>query len=434
MSQHIYVIGLDEFNLEKLERLSEHGDYRFHELLSRDRVKAVEGGGLSMAQLHDEARDVLRGAEQIDALVGYWDFPVQTMVPLLCREFKLPGPTLESVLRCEHKFWGRLEQSRIVPDVTPDFQLFDPRDDDPLEDLDMDYPFWVKPIKGTNSLLNFYTENETDFQNALLRLRDEVDVFAEPFDYLLKQAELPREVAWVKGHHCLAEAPLSGRQCTVSGYVANGKATVYGVIDSVNYDEVDGYADYSSFLCYQYPSSLPAKIQARLRELSERVMKALKYDQAAFNIEFFYDETSGELGLLEINPRISQSHGDLYEKVDGVPNHKAMVELALGDTPTLPSARGDVDYAAKYYLRTFDDAEVTRVPSDAEIAAIEKKYPGVIIECQVETGMRLSELIEQDSYSYELAHVYVGADSRAGLQERYEQVISELGFGLEPFS
>lgn len=428
MSQHVYVIGLDDFNLEKLKHLDRFGDYEFHELLSRRRVKAVESGDLTMKQLYDGAREVLRDAAEVDGVVGYWDFPVQTMVPLLCREFELPGPTLESVLRCEHKLWGRLEHTRTVPDITPDFQAFDPFDDDPLAELDMDYPFWVKPIKGTDSLLNFYIENEDDFAAALARIRDEVGALAEPFNYLLEQAKLPPEVAWAKGHTCLAEAPLSGRQHTVSGYVHEGEVTVYGIIDSLNYDDVDAYADYPSFLCYQYPSRLSETVQAEMRRLSAKVMKQLRYDQAAFNIEFFYDETSGELGLLEINPRISQSHGDLYEKVDGAPNHKLMVDLALGHDPALPSGEGGFDYAAKYYLRRFEDARVTRVPSEEEIADVEAKYPGVIVELEVEAGMMLSDLIEQDSYSYELAHIYLGAERRSGLQETFDQVVDLLTF------
>ncbi|MDZ7703029.1 MAG: hypothetical protein U5L04_00915 [Trueperaceae bacterium] len=48
MSQHVYVIELDDFNLEKLERLGSYGNYQFYELLSRRRVKAVERGNITV--------------------------------------------------------------------------------------------------------------------------------------------------------------------------------------------------------------------------------------------------------------------------------------------------------------------------------------------------------------------------------------------------
>ncbi len=46
----------------------------------------------------------------------------------------------------------------------------------------------------------------------------------------------------------------------------------------------------------------------------------------------------------------------------------------------------------------------------------------------VKPGMQLSELIEQDSYSYDMAHLYLGADSRQALLEKYRQAVEMLPF------
>jgi hypothetical protein len=71
-----------------------------------------------------KARDTLRSFDgPIDAVVGYWDLPSIVMLPILRREFGLRGPTLESVLRCQHKYWSRVEQARAVPDEVPGFAL-----------------------------------------------------------------------------------------------------------------------------------------------------------------------------------------------------------------------------------------------------------------------------------------------------------------------
>ena len=456
MSHHVYVIGLDDFNAQTLERLP-HANVQnanntdanntdadntdadntdannkandhvtFHPLLEVDRVKDVESGQVSMKQLHNEARKVLTDAPRVDGVMGYWDFPVQTMVPLLCREFDLPGPSIEGVLRCEHKLWSRLEQRHAASEVVPAFHAVDPFADAPLEALEFDYPFWLKPIKGTDSSLSFLVENDQDAEHALTQLRQDIGTFAEPFGYLLEQASLPEDIAAYPAHTCLAEKPLAGEQCTVSGYVSDGKVTVYGIIDSLTYEDV------SSFLCYRYPSQLPEDVQARMRQHSQQVMQQLEVDRMAFNIEFFYDDASDQLGLLEINPRISQSHGEMYDKVDGLPNHKVITDLALGRNPQLPRGQGQHRWAAKYFWRHFEDAIVTHVPDEDALKDIHDRYEGAIVQLNVSEGVQLSSLLEQDSYSYDLAHIYVGADRPDDLHTLFEKITKELEIGLQP--
>src|SRR5690606_20339855 len=50
----------------------------------------------------------------IDAIVSYWDFPSSVLHVLLCEHYGLPGPSLESVVKCEHKYWSRLEQRESI--------------------------------------------------------------------------------------------------------------------------------------------------------------------------------------------------------------------------------------------------------------------------------------------------------------------------------
>lgn len=57
----------------------------------------------------------------IDAIISYWDFPGDTMVPILCEKFGLPSPSLEDILKCGHKYWARLEQQKIIPEHIPRF-------------------------------------------------------------------------------------------------------------------------------------------------------------------------------------------------------------------------------------------------------------------------------------------------------------------------
>ena len=101
----------------------------------------------------------------------------------------------------------------------------------------------------------------------------------------------------------------------MEGYVHQGEVTVYGVLDSIN------YPDTSCFLRHPSPSTLPEPVVRRLREVSVRVIRQIGMDAATFSIEYFYDPPSGDINLLEINPRHSQSHAELFEDVDGTPGY-----------------------------------------------------------------------------------------------------------------
>ncbi len=421
MKRNIFVLGIDEFNLSQLNSIRNAANYRFEPLLSFDEVKAH--GSYPFRQVLDQARETLHAFNgPIDAVIGYWDFPVTSIVPILCREFGLPGPSVEAVARCEHKYWSRVEQRRAIPQMVPTFEAVNPFDEDPFAKLNLDFPFWLKPIKGTDSLLGFKIANRRQFEQALKQVRDKIGPIAEAFNDFLSHADLPDEIRSIDGHHCIAEKFVNGSQCTVSGYAYGGEIRSYGIVDSVN------YPNRSSFFRYQYPSRLNQPVKQRMVDASRKVMSAVEYDQAAFNIEYFYDRGDDSLALLEINARISQSHGHLYEQVDGYPNHQIMVELALGQEPCFPHGEGPYGCAAEFHMRKFEDAVVRKAPTDEEIHAVESDIPGSIIDVQVEQGTRLSEMIEQDSYSYDIAHVFMGAANQKELLQKYDRVVKALPF------
>ena len=188
------------------------------------------------------------------AVIGYVDFPVSTMIPIIARRFGLRAPTLESLLRCEHKYWSRLVQREVVAEHIPAFELVDPFGDDPAGALTLDYPFWIKPVKSAGSFLGFRVDDRAAFDHALATIREHIGIFAEPFDHILAHATLPPVVADVGGHYRIAESLIGGRQCTLEGYVFDGAVHFHGVIDSIR------ARDRPTFLRYQYPSRLPLAV------------------------------------------------------------------------------------------------------------------------------------------------------------------------------
>jgi hypothetical protein len=105
------------------------------------------------------------------------------------------------------------------------------------------------------------------------------------------------------------------------------------------------------------------------------------------------------------------------------------VDLGLGREPTMPKAEGGYGVAAEFFYRVFfRNATVARVPGPEEIAAAEAKVPGTTVVPQVREGMRLSELPEQDAYSFTVACVWMGANKQSSLLWNYERVLKGLDF------
>jgi biotin carboxylase len=414
---NVVVLGLDQTNLDLLKRIPDADRYEFHPLMSIHDMQSQDG--IPIGEILDTAEARIAAFDgDVHAIVGFWDFPVSTIVPVLCERFGLRGARLDAVLRCEHKYWSRLVQREVI-DEYPPFAVVDL--DAPRLPAEVGYPCWLKPVKSFSSKLAFEVTDEKEFADAVERLREGIGTVGEPFEYLLKQVDLPPEIAEAGGQAALAERALSGDRAAVEGYVRDGEVVVYGVLDSLVYPGV------ASFLRHQYPSQQPDWLRERLADVSRRVIAGIGLDNTTFSIEYFCDPATGEVNLLEINPRHSQAHAELFEHVDGYPNHRYMVNVALGETP---AAAGDGPYAisARWYLRRFTDGTLLRGPAEDEIAALERDIDGVRVYRKAPDGTRLSEGRYADSYSYELAQIIVGAADEDQLAEKYERCVAALRF------
>lgn len=416
---HVFVLGLDDHNREVLESLPDTADYRFHQLLTIDELQY--GDDIPVADLLEKAKKQLDAFDgTVDGIIGFWDFPVSTMVPLLCEYAGTPGPSLEAVVKCEHKYWSRLEQQKVI-DEYPAFGIVDPdHDGGPPEGVG--FPMWVKPVKSFSSDLAFGVDGPEQYREALAEISKGIGRIGEPFAVVMNKLDLPAEVAEMGGRACVVEEAIDGRQVTLEGYVRGGDVHIFGVVDTVNRDDVPSQDH------FQYPSSLPADTADRMAEISRRVIRQVGLDHTTFNIEFFFDADTGRVRVLEVNPRHSQSHAELFADVDGVANHRAMLRLALGRDPEVPHRQGRYAIAAKRFLRRLDDGRAVRVPTPDEIAAVEQAVPAVTVDVIVGEGDRLSELPDQDSYSYKIANIYVGGTDQDELAAKFDRCAEMLTF------
>jgi hypothetical protein len=292
---------------------------------------------------------------------------------------------------------------------------------------DLDFPFWLKPVKSVCSHLGFCIGSQEEFENSLSIIRKKIHRFAGPFNIFMAMADLPEWIQGVDGNHCIAESLISqGHQCTLEGYVLGDHVHVYGAVDSIRDEDHP-----SCFTRYQYPSTLPADVLERMERATVRVMEHLGYKDSPFNIEFYWAEVDDAIRLLEINTRISKSHCPLFRMVDGESNHAVMIDVALGEEPAFPCRQGSFALAAKFMLRSFEDGLVLQVPGPGDVRKLTNRFPEAQLLVQVRPGQILSSLREQDSYSYEFAVLYLGADSEDELIQKYRQARSILPFAIE---
>ncbi len=423
MVTNVFVLGLDDDNRDILERTPGLEECRFHELLHRDEIRGVEEFPVPELLRSCESRLRMHSGS-IDAIVTLLDFPATELVPILAGRFGVPGPTFEAVLRCNHKYWSRLIQKEAAPRHIPEFEYFDPFDPNVADNLSLEYPIWVKPLNSYRSHLGFRVGNRSDLEAACAEMREHLPRLSEPLQQLMKLASLPESIERLPEHACIAERIIAGRQCTLEGYVFRGETVIYGVVDSIR------EANRSTFSRYQYPSSLSRKVKQRMSRIAVDIVERLGLDDSPFNIEMYYSPRTDQIWVLEINPRISQSHAELFERVDGVSNERIMIDVALGRRPRIVHREGEFGCAAKFFVHAYRDATVRANPDADEIAEAERRLPGTSVRLHVQEGMQLSQLPDEDSYSYELGAIYIGARDQKELLAKHRECEKMLRFDL----
>ncbi|WP_404361783.1 acetyl-CoA carboxylase biotin carboxylase subunit family protein [Marinobacter sp.] len=425
--KNIFILGYDERHGQDVRKIPDADAFCFHPLLDADEV--IHQKNFYIDDKLEKARDVLRSFDgTVDGIICHWDFPATSMAAILCAEFGLLSPSLEAVLKCSHKYWSRLEQQAVVPEATPGFCAVDPFDENAPDKITLDYPFWIKPIKGYGSTLGFRINNRRELDHALDVIKERIKRIGDPFNRILEKADLPPELGGVDGNYLIAEKLVHGWEFAPEGYIQHGEFHVHGVIDMVR-DK-----NRKSFLRYEYPSQAPRRIQDRGIAMAEKVLRQIGFDNGCFNMEFFWDEDSDDLWIIEINPRISQSHCYQFEMVDGMSNHEIAVHVALGDSPQFQHRSGPYRHAAKFLLRhyTQQDAVVDRAPNDEEISRLAELQPDTEVVFKAQEGMRLSEIPDQDPYSYILAEVHVAGKTQHEMVKRYHEALEWLPFEFSP--
>lgn len=348
------------------------------------------------------------------------DYPGSIVAAALAQELGFPGPSPEAVLRCQHKYYGRIAQRECVPEAVPDFALVDPRDIRACA-ASLRFPVFVKPVKSFFSLHAGLVSDAQGLQRVADATREHLADFVRPLDQLLGRYAPFAEHG---GGYLLAEAPLAGVQVTFEGCVFAGEMQAIGVVDSIMFPGT------ISFARFEYPSALPAEVQARMGEIAARFVRHIGFDNGLFNIEMMYDPGRDTIHIIEVNPRMCPQFADLMEKVNGVNTYEIALAIAAGQRPVVRRPGAAFAAAASIVGRVFEDRVARRVPGETELARLRERFPDARLKVLCREGRRLSEEL-QDGNSFRYALMNLGGGSREHIASRYEEAIRGLHFELE---
>jgi biotin carboxylase len=371
----------------------------------------------------DEIEAILAKVQGLElaGVISSDDYPGSALAAAVAQRLGLPAPDPSVVLLCQHKYLARLAQAKLVPHAVPPFALIDVAEGAPLPD-GLRFPLFVKPVKSFFSIGAARVNSPAELE-AILPHWENLDQFFLPLDRMLERYA----GATIGTKRLIAEGLLKGEQVTVEGYVYGGKADIFGVVDSVMFP---GTLVFSRF---DYPSSLPNDVQARMGEMAARVMEGIGFDNGLFNIEMMYDAGAERVSIIEINPRMASQFADLYEKVDGTSSYTVLLDIAQGRTPHFTRRQGRYGFAASMVMRSFEDQIVAALPSEADIARLALVYPDIRVELHGVVGRKLSAEL-QDGRSYRYGIVNLGGRDRADVLARYDACRARLGIVLQPLA
>jgi biotin carboxylase len=358
-------------------------------------------------------------AMDLDGIVSNHEQFGALIAAVLAKRLGLPGNEPLAIIACQHKYYGRLIQQQIVPDAVPSFSYI-PYPFDPKLPVQLDYPFFIKPIKATYSVLARQINNADELkQHLTFNLFEEflIRKLVKPFADILPLFT-PIDV---DANGLLAEEVMHGEQLNIDGYCIYGEVHFLGVIDEIMYPETQ------AFMRFEYPSQLSDAIQNRAKEITKKVLEGLNYQHGFFNIEFVYDQKVDQLKIIEINPRMASQLANLYERVDGCQPYGMLFSLAVGEVPKLVHGEGRFRSAASFIFRRFQKPLKQRIPSKAELVHALAPYPDAKMMLYYKKGSSLDREIRWLG-SYRYAVLNLGGLSRGDLFNRFNQVCKKLHF------
>ena len=269
----------------------------------------------------------------------------------LSQEFEnLQGASVESVFLCLHKYYTH----KLIDPKPIDYAVCKLETDkalsENLEDIDIPFPWMMKPCTTACSSSIFKVENRQEAENTIAVYKETVlknlNYLSPFFQTYLNSEQYPL----ITTNPILVEEYIDfPYKCCVDGCVSNGEILIWGISDSHYYtSKPECFADFT------FPSTLPEAIQEELKRAYETIVQKLieyGFDNQFVDVEFFVSD-KGEIKVMEINGRMIPISAALYRQClnQGDP-YTALIQIGMGCRPKIPTVNGLV--GGIFYITTF---------------------------------------------------------------------------------
>lgn len=391
--------GFDLFKFPDNARLLTFDARRFvDKLVAAARRKPIDG--------------VLSTNEQFGALIA----------AVLARRLGLPGADPEAIVTAQHKYYARQALARTAPEATPAFAVF-PYTVRHAAEVALPFPFFVKPVKATFSVLARRVDNFAQLRRHLSFRPFEQHIIkrlVKPFNDLMR--DHPQFA--IDAHHLVAEGLVDGMQVNVDGYVENGDIRLIGIVDEIMYPGTN------AFNRFEYPTLLSTALRERISDIATRTVAGVGLRHGFFNVELCADPRTGAVKVIEINPRLASQFATLYQWVDGIDVYQMLIDLALGEPVRYAPQRQRFGRAGSFIFRKFDGVPVSRPPTGEQVRALRQRYPEAHLMLYLKHGASLAREMKWLG-SHRFAIVNLPGRDLLDLHARCMDVHALLGFDRE---
>lgn len=340
---------------------------------------------------------------------------------LLAERMAWPGTPVAAILACQHKFYARQMLQKVAPEANLGFQLLDAEYGGPIPE-NLVYPLFVKPMKAVFSVLARHVESREELHRHTRFSAAElwaIRRLVEPFERMAR-ARLGPAVS--SAHRMLLEEPVRADQFNLDGYVFHGETRAVGVVDAIMFPGTQ------AFMRHQAPTRLPPAVQTRALDVARRFLQAVGFSHGFFNMEFFYDDATDRLSVIEFNPRMASQYSDLYQRVTGADMHAMAVALAHDEDPALvPRSTPTAGAATSFVYRVLAPEQPFTLPSAQQLRAFKTAFPGALVFTYPQSARAIARDFKWlGSYRYGITHLG-GADA-TDLRARCEVASALLGW------
>ncbi|MDQ2078515.1 hypothetical protein [Marinimicrobium sp. ABcell2] len=301
--QRIVILASDDVGWRRFAAVSNAQGFHSHDVVQVPPLRLAEEIELDVLVAKTRARIDSSGTKP-SAIVACGDARAKVLAAILREQLHVQGASLRSVLKCEHKWWSRILQAEVVPEVVPCFGTFDPWSDDPLGDIELNYPFWIKPATPSSFQENFLVFSGKEFERALQEIRYALphnESGHEEFPW----GDLPAEVQEKSNAVCLVESHATGIGLTLSGSVIRGRVNAHAFWDC--------HSGEGGVPRLEFPTASPDCLQRVMIDVAERIFSHIGYNNGGFSAEFCWDQSKRALRLVNLDTRVQSLHPEVCE-------------------------------------------------------------------------------------------------------------------------